>query len=102
MKKLILVTGLILISCVLISVLASPRSVLYENASPARVQEDKGYVIMDSGGKIAVFRTGESTPFITTETYTKTLPRADSNRLQKGIQVSDKAELQRLLEDFCS
>lgn len=102
MKKLVLITGIILIGCVLISVLASPRSVLYTGGSPAQLQENKGYVIRDSGGKIAVFRTGESTPFMTTETYTKTLPRTDSNRLQKGIPVTDKAELQRLLEDLCS
>ena len=102
MKKLILVTGLILIGCVLISILASPRSVLYTGESPAQIREEKGYVIKDSGGRIAVFRTGESTPFMTTETYTKTLPRTDSTRLQKGIAVTDKAELQRLLEDLCS
>lgn len=102
MKKLILITGIILIGCVLISVLAATRTVTEPVHAPAQNQADAGYVIRDNGGKIAVFRAGESTPFMTTETYTKTLPRADSTRLQNGIAVTDKAELQRLLEDFCS
>ena len=76
MKKLILiaVTGVVLISCVLISALA---------AGPASAQNT-------------------SEQQIVTETYANTLPKIDRDELEKGVRVSGEKELQKAIEDYCS
>ena len=45
---------------------------------------------------------GESEPFMTTDTFTYTLPRADRNKLGEGILIKGDRELRRTLEDYCS
>lgn len=104
MKKLVCVTGIILISCVCISALASPQAVAQTEAAPTvpQTQSEQGFVIKDCEGRLAVFRKGESTPFITTETYTNTLPRADINKLKQGIEAENAEKMRKLLEDYCS
>ncbi len=99
MKKLILITGIILITCVLVSVLAAPRAAA---GGAAAADAAQGFVIKDSGGRVAVFKSGENDPFLTTETYTATLPKNDVSKLKKGIDARDANELRRLLEDYCS
>ncbi len=102
MKKLIAVTGVILIGCVFAGSLASPPAVADVSAVSAEKREEERYLVKDCEGKIAVYRKGEQKPFMTTGTYTLSLPRSDSKKLQKGIEVAGKAALQRVLEDYCS
>lgn len=104
MKKLVCVTGIILISCVCISALASPQAVAQAQVSQhvPQTQSGQSFVIKDKDGRLAVFRKGEANPFMTTETYTNTLPRADINKLKKGVEAADAEELRKLLEDYCS
>ncbi len=103
MKKLVGITGLILIACVCIGTAAAPSPAQEGTAPTAAVTEAaQGYVIGDSDGNIAVFVPGEAAPVMVTQTRTDALPRPDSRRVREGIAVADSSELRRLLEDFCS
>ena len=100
MKKLTLITGIILITCVSISAAAqqpvdAPQRQLSATAP-------SGYVIKDSGGAVAVYRQGEDTPIFITRTRTDSLPRSDSRRVKEGIEVESDERLRQALEDFCS
>jgi len=102
MKKLIAITGVILIACVCAGSLAAPSAV---SAPPQTVAAQEktapaGYKIADSGGHVAVFYA--DAPVLTTDTLTDSLPQADAKRVREGIPAKTKRELERLLEDFCS
>ena len=61
------------------------------------------YVVKEWEGKLAVFRQGESNPEMVYEDVTvMTLPPEEQKRLQEGIRLSDRASLNRLLEDYTS
>ncbi|MBR1481760.1 MAG: hypothetical protein IJ598_02195 [Ruminococcus sp.] len=105
MKKIILfsATGVILIACVITSAVAqqyafTPPAV----AQTQQSQEDKRFVLGAERGRLVVYRQGESEPFITTETFTYTLPKPDRLRLEQGIEINGEAALRRTLEDYCS
>lgn len=105
MKKLVLLTGIVLIACVCMEHFAAPPSpAAYPSAaaSPSPEAADAGYIIRDSNGKIAVFAAGNDHPLFTTETRTESLPRADAKRLREGVRAPDRQALRRILEDYCS
>ena len=103
MKKLDAMTGIILIFCVCVSSAAASLEAPAREESRASVTtEAGGYVVKDSCGKIAVFRSGESAPLTVTRTRTESLPKSDAKRVKEGIEVTDETELKRVLEDFCS
>ena len=101
MKKLVGITGLILIACVCIGAAAVPPAEMPEPEIRA-TEPAPSYVIRDSGGNIAVFLQGESAPVMVTQTRTDALPRQDSRRVKEGISVEGRQELEKLLEDYCS
>lgn len=104
MKKtvLIIITGLILITCVCVQsgFTSAPRTPYA--VQPTAAADEGGYVVRDSGGKIAVFMRGGQHPVMTTGSRTDSLPKADARRVREGIEVADKKQLERLLEDLCS
>lgn len=107
MKKLILivVTGAILISCVLISALVSGSAA--ENKAPApSVQSETGdeekFILSSQNGRLVVFRAGEGKPFLVTDTFVSGLPKSDRINLENGVEVSGEKELQKAIEDYCS
>ena len=105
MKKLLLITGLILIGCVLTDSLAAPPAsniTVVEATTAAAKAAVRGYVVRDCDGKIAVYRKGESAPMLITQTLTESLPRADAKRLRAGVDAPDRQTLEKLLEDYCS
>lgn len=51
-------------------------------------------------GRLAVFRTGSTTPDEVYDVFVAVLPQADQTALQQRIPVADEEELQKLLEDF--
>ena len=103
MKKLVVITGIILISCVCFGSLYTPTAAVYsEPAATAAETRPEGYVIRDFNGKIAVFRSGEDKPLSVTSTRTATLPKADIKKLKSGILTQSRQELERILEDYCS
>lgn len=60
------------------------------------------YIIKSVEGGIAVYLEGEDDPIKTVEMDVSTLPKVDQDLLEKGIRVSSKEDLNRLLEDLCS
>ena len=104
MKKLILATGIILISCVFMDTIFAPPAAADVQVAQTAAQTEavERYWIKDSDGKIAIYTDGEDKPFFVTETYTNSLPKADAERLRRGIRADDKAQLQKIIEDYCS
>ena len=102
MKKLICiaVTGVILITCVCVSALASSQN----ESSAAAVEQEAPtrYVIKSEGGRLVVYRRGQEKPFMSTETFSANLPRGDADRLEKGVEVEGETALRKTLEDYCS
>ena len=102
MKKMILITGTILIACVMIGSLASQSAAQTPSESVSAEISTEGYVIKESGGRVAVFKQGEEKPLMITETYLNNLPKTDAEKLKKGVPAEDKKQLRKLLEDYCS
>ena len=100
MKKLIAITGVILISCVCAGSLWTPSaaSAQPQTAGVQEKTEPGSYKIADSGGHVAVFYA--DAPLLTT--LTDSLPRADAKCVREGIPARSRQELEKLLEDFCS
>ena len=65
-------------------------------------QAESKFVIKEHNGSVAVFENGKKNPIKETETLVADLPLADREILKKGINVSSKEELLRILEDYCS
>ncbi|HJA25721.1 MAG TPA: hypothetical protein H9795_06645 [Candidatus Fournierella merdigallinarum] len=61
---------------------------------------ESALLLKDYGGRLAVFRPGESEPLEVYEVYTHLLPEGDVAALQAGIPVDSEERLDRLLEDF--
>ena len=68
----------------------------------AKPQLESKFVIKEHKGSVAVFENGKNDPIKETETLVADLPLADQEILKKGIDVSSKEELLRILEDYCS
>ena len=105
MKKLVLITGIILMVCLFTSVYASPAATVGTHTSA--IQENKGnekevFVLKSENNRIVVYRFGENTPYLTTDTLVSTLPKGDIMLLEKGIEVKGEENLKKSLEDYCS
>ncbi len=62
-------------------------------------QEIKYFTVKSYGEKIAIFNEDE-TLIKVIEVYTKTLPKADRDLLEKGIVVFSDQELRSIIEDY--
>lgn len=103
MKKLVAITGIILISCVSFgSLYTHTEAARSYTAAAAGETRAAGYVIRDWKGKIAVFLSGADKPLKVTSTRTSTLPKTDIKKLKSGIYTESSRELERILEDYCS
>lgn len=109
MKKLVLITGIILMVCLFTSVYASPAATVETGAgiSEEEKTEEKGnenevFVLKSENNRIVVYRFGDETPYMTTDTFVSTLPKGDIMLLEKGIEVKGEENLRKSLEDFCS
>ncbi len=60
------------------------------------------YTIKDYNGKIAVFENNDTFPKSIYDSYTSVLPESDRKLLEDGIMVTNKSELQRIIEDYTS
>lgn len=105
MKKLVLITGIILMVCLFTSVYASPAATVGTNVTAS--EENKGcenevFVLKSENNRIVVYRCGEKTPYMTTDTLVSTLPKGDIMLLEKGLEVKGEENLKKSLEDYCS
>lgn len=104
MKRLICITGIILVACVCVSTLYAPVT-MAENTnqvSEKRNEKSDTFIITAENGRIVVFRKGETAPFIETDTYINNLPKGDILQIKNGIEVQGESKLRKSLEDYCS
>lgn len=105
MKKLVLITGIILMVCLFTSVYAAPAATVGTQVSVTdenKGNENEVFVLKSENNYIVVYKFGENTPYMTTDTLVSTLPKGDIMLLEKGIEVKGEENLKKLLEDFCS
>ena len=109
MKKIVGLTGVILIACMMISSLFAPVNSV-ENTSATNdfsVLQDSGkedfdYIIKAEKGYIVVYKKGENEPYLTTDCRLSNLPKGDALYLVKGVEIKGKENLMKALEDYCS
>lgn len=109
MKKIVGLTGVILIACMMISSLFAPVNSA-ENPSATSdysVSQNNGttecdYIIKAEKGYIVVYKKGEDKAYLTTDCRVSNLPKGDALYLEKGIEIKGKENLMRALEDYCS
>ena len=105
MKKLVLITGIILMVCLFTSVYAAPAATVDTQVSVTdenKGNENEVFVLKSENNYIVVYKFGENTPYMTTDTLVSTLPKGDIMLLEKGIEVKGEENLKKSLEDFCS
>ncbi len=102
MKKLIAVTGIILIGCVCLGAAFAPQQAAQTSAAASPDQAESEYLVKAENGKIAIYKTDSDSPLYTTDALVSTLPKADIEKLRAGIAVKDERELRRILQDYCS
>ena len=109
MKKIVGLTGVILIACMMISSLFAPVNSA-ENTSATSdysASQNNGttegdYIIKAEKGYIVVYKKGEDKAYLTTDCRVSNLPKGDALYLEKGIEIKGKENLMRALEDYCS
>ena len=84
MKKLIGITGVILIACICISSLYAMPTAAQTSTVPTATalaeptaKSVENYIIKSENNVIVVYKAGESTPYIVTEARTDNLPKGD-------------------------
>lgn len=106
MKKIICITGIILIACVITGAVIEENSVTSfaqtEPYSTAVTESTPIYIIKAENGLLTVYRKGETSPYLTTQTHISNLPESDKNILKKGIEIQGETQLRKSLEDYCS
>ena len=105
MKKLVLITGIILMVCLFTSVYAAPAATVGTQVSVTdgnKGNENEVFVLKSENNYIVVYKFGENTPYMTTDTLVSTLPKGDIMLLEKGIEVKGEDNLKKSLEDYCS
>ena len=112
MKKLILITGIILILSVIINAQIIPA--LAKQSVQSQTQKNQtiideiqpdpytGYIVKEFNGKIAVFEKGFANPYRMTDMPVSFLPEYDKNLLISGIELGSQDEVSRVLEDYLS
>ncbi len=80
-----------------------PETGMSSNPDPgkngASLREEE-YLITIHDGKIGVFRSGESSPFLTADIDVYLLPEKDVDILRSGIRVSGFSAVKSVLEDY--
>ncbi len=109
MKKLIAVTGVLLISSIIITSYLTPSD--YEAAQMKNHQEENvqsaqelntGYIVSVFSGRIALYRKRDKKVLFSTDTLVSDLPEADQNRLKQGIEAADMNEADNIIKELCS
>lgn len=107
MKKLLLITGSILIITVIVNggiipTLKEKKEVSAVENSGNSVNYQQIYIVKEYNGKIAVFEKGRDEPYRTTNMSVNFLPDYDKKLLVNGIELQTQQEVDLLLEDYLS
>lgn len=76
------------------------ESDIIENSAGAttNVMEKNIYIVRSYNGKVGIFKGDKLYGVI--EVYTKTLPKADRDQLEKGIVIGSEEDLRSIIEDY--
>ncbi len=112
MKKLLAITGCILISCIIISYYAggtSPEAMenkgfLFSDTPSVQNTQptNDGYIVSVFAGRVALYRKSDEKVLFTTDTLVRDLPIEDQKILQQGIEVATRKEADDLLKEYSS
>lgn len=104
MKRLVCITGIILIGCAVISAVFAPTGSAesVNNTSETALEEVQVYILRIDNGCLNVYKKGEALPYINTGTLSSSLPQSDVSVLKKGVEISGEDALRKALEDYCS
>lgn len=105
MKRIVCITGIILISCVCIGALSTPSKAVNTEVQTMITEPSEKiitYILKAENSRIVVYKKGENTPFMVTDTYINSLPKGDILRLNEGIEIQGEKKLQKSLQDYCS
>ncbi|MFZ2537908.1 MAG: hypothetical protein WAX04_03290 [Oscillospiraceae bacterium] len=58
------------------------------------------YYLKEHEQKIGVYKTNETSPFMTIDVYVKTLPSVDQQELKSGVMVQNDDKLKMIIEDY--
>ncbi len=58
------------------------------------------YILKEHEQKIGVYKTNETSPFMTIDVYVKTLPSVDQQELKSGVMVQNDDKLKMIIEDY--
>lgn len=101
MKKHVILITIIIILCT-ISVLYNIFKIKQTSAATKEITETANYeyTVKDYKGRIAIFKYGKELPLEIFDIYTDSLPKTDSLRIQKGVNITDEKELQKTIEEY--
>ncbi len=105
MKRLVSITGIILICCVCIGAIYTPSEAVNTEAQIVATQSGEiaeVYILKAENNRLVVYKKGEEEPFLVTDTYINSLPKGDILRLNEGIEIEGEKKLQKSLQDYCS
>lgn len=102
-----MITAIIILGCFAVSNIIIPSLASTENPiAKAQSSTDKEsrdvYFITSLDGRLVVYKENVSSPYIKTDTLLNTLPKADKEKIEKGIYIYGEANLKKALEDYCS
>ena len=107
MKKLMAITGSILLICIVITAVYAPQGTAVPPAQEEMSQVSQTgtaekYRLSVFERKVAAFENGKEYPIYIGDVYVNSLPEADRQALENGIAAADRKTLNRLIEDYCS
>ena len=109
MKKIVGLTGVILIACMMISSLFAPVNSAENTSATSNYSSSQNngttegdYIIKAEKGYIVVYKKGEDKAYLTTDCRVSNRPKGDALYLEKGIEIKGKENLMRALEHYCS
>lgn len=102
LKRLLTITGTILIAYVVFSAVAAPPG---EEAAVKQELSTVGesvpiYLITEENDRVVVYRNDEI--YLRTDTQVSSLPKGDRQKMERGITVFSDKELKEMIEDYCS
>ena len=105
MKRLILITGVLLIAYVVMISALSPspgaQTAAISASESSGEPESRGvYSLGVLDDRVAVYLDGAL--YLKTDTVVSSLPKRDQKKLEEGVSFNSKEELLRLVEDYCS
>ena len=107
MKKLMAITGSILLICIVITAVYAPQGTAVPPAQEEMSQVSQTgtaekYRLSVFERKVAAFENGKEYPIYIGDVYVNSLPEADRQAMENGIAAADRKTLNRLIEDYCS